>query len=224
MEWAQEFVDLRFADCKKSFLVHHRIKSKIDTCACAVPLAGSKAEETWAPPSSSSSLLLLAATASLFADDSPPFIPAASILRTLPLLTASASGCAPPPMGGGCGPTSWAIVRLRRSRVRRPLVGGTVWHSGFPDALPPSADVSPDSGWLPLLGVMMTDGRPATGYVADRLVGVAGWAGGEPGAGRAGGALRLPVSEAAGWPAVGTGACRVTWTSWPAGGLFPGIL
>jgi hypothetical protein len=74
-----------------------------------------------------------------------------------------------------------------------------VWHSGFPAALPPSADVSPDSGWLPLFGVM-ADGRPATGYVADRLVGVAGWAGGEPGtgAGRAGGALRLPVSLAAG--------------------------
>ena len=75
-----------------------------------------------------------------------------------------------------------------------------MWHSGFPAALPPSAGVSPDSGWLPLLGVMMTAGRPATGYVADRLVGVAGWAGGEPGtgAGRAGGALRLPVSLAAG--------------------------
>jgi hypothetical protein len=43
----------------------------------------------------------------------------------------------------------------------------------------------------------MTAGRPATGYVADRLVGVAGWAGGEPSTG-AGGALRLPVSEAAG--------------------------
>jgi hypothetical protein len=73
----------------------------------------------------------------------------------------------------------------------------------------------------------MADGRPATGYVADRLVGVAGWAGGEPGtgAGRAGGALRLPVSEAAGWPAAGrTGACRVNGTSSPAGGLFPGIL